>query len=185
MEEIIAELTHIARESASINQRSGVSVRVSIANYETLLSNAVRRAVILGEKSAVPRISDLPYIHSSTIGKIELESFDCVKESQVVDGLIRKAVLNVFNRYYQPGKLKEIVANFNDGLNVEVADEMTAALYVQNATRISGMADAIKKINRSEHPEAFASAVEFILEGLHLNKRLNKTEMESKMIYGR
>ena len=185
MEEIIAEVTHLARKSANINQSSGVSVRVSIANYETMLSNAVRRAAILGEKVAVPRISDLPFIHSSTIGKIELESFDGVKESKVIDGLIRQGVLNVFNRYYQPDRLKEIVADFNDGLNVEVSNEMTARLYVQNASKISGMADATKKINCLEHPEAFASAVEFILEGLHLNKRLNKTEIESKTVYRR
>ena len=185
MAEIIAEVTHLARKSVHINQSSGVSVRVSIANYETLLSNAVRRAVILGETSAVPRISDLPYIHASTIGKIELESFDCVKESSVIDGLIRQAVLNVFNRYYSPHTLKDIVADFNDGLNVEASDEMLSGLYVQNATRIGGMADAVQKINSPENPEAFASAVEFILEGLHLNKRLNKTEIESKMVYQR
>jgi len=183
MAEIIAEVTHLARKSININQSSGVSLRVSIANYETLLSNAVRRAVILGERLAVPRISDLPYIHASTIGKIELENFDSVKESRVIDGLIRQAVLNIFNRYYQPNKLKEIVADFNGGLTVEVSDEMTARLYLQNTARISGMADAVKEINSPENPEAFASAVEFILEGLHLNKRLNKTEIESKMVY--
>jgi magnesium chelatase subunit I len=185
MAEILAEVTHLARKSAHINQSSGVSARVSIANYETLLSNAVRRAVILGETSAVPRISDLPYIHASTIGKIELESFDCVKESSVIDGLIQQAVLNVFNRYYPSHKLKDIVADFNEGLIVEVSDAMTAGLYVQNATRIGGMADAVKQINSLENPEAFASAVEFILEGLHLNKRLIKTEIESKMVYRR
>jgi magnesium chelatase subunit I len=185
MAEIIAEVTHLARKSTHINQSSGVSARVSIANYETLLSNAVRRAVILGETSAVPRISDLPYIHASTIGKIEMESFDCVKESSVIDGLIQQAVLNVFNRYYPSHKLKDIVADFNEGLIVEVSDAMTAGLYVQNATRIGGMADAVKQINSLENPEAFASAVEFILEGLHLNKRLIKTEIESKMVYRR
>lgn len=185
MAEIIAEVTHLARKSVHINQSSGVSVRVSIANYETLLSNAVRRAVILGETYAVPRISDLPYIHASTIGKIELESFDCVKESSVIDGLIRQAVLNVFNRYFPPHKLKEIVAEFNDGLIIEVSDEMIAGLYVQNASRIGGMADAIQKINSPDNPEAFASAMEFVLEGLHLNKRLKKTQIESKMVYQR
>jgi magnesium chelatase subunit I len=183
MEQIIAQVTHLARKSVHINQSSGVSVRISIANYETLLSNAVRRAVILGEKLAVPRISDLPYIHSSTIGKIELESFDSIKENSVIDGLIRQAVLNVFNQYYQPHKLKEVVADFNGGLTVEVSDEMTARLYLKNTARIRGMADAVNEINSSENPETFASAVEFILEGLHLNKRLNKTKIESKMLY--
>lgn len=185
MEEIIAEVTHLARKSTGIDQSSGVSARVSIANYETLLSNAVRRAVILGEKTAVPRISDLSYIHSSTIGKIELESFDFVSERKVVDGLIRHAVLNVFNRYYQVDKLKAIVADFNCGFNIEVSDEKTAKLYVQNTTGISGLAEAADKMNNFEAPESYASAVEFILEGLHLNKQLNKTQINSKMVYQR
>lgn len=183
MKGIIAEVTHLARKDANINQNSGVSVRVSIANYETMLSNAIRRAVALGEKLAVPRISDLPYIRSSTSGKIELEGFEEVKEDRVIDDLIKKAVFSVFSRYYQLDKLEEIVANFTSGFSVEVSDAMSVKSYVDNVSRIKGMAEAVKILNDCERPEAMASAMEFILEGLHLNKRLSKTEVEGKTVY--
>ncbi|MFC1903109.1 magnesium chelatase [Chloroflexota bacterium] len=185
MKEIIAEITHLARQNTDINQSSGVSVRVSIANYETILSNAIRRAVTLGEKLAVPRITDLPYIHSSTSGKIELESFNDTEEDKVINELIREAVLNVFSRYYQLEKLEEIVAQFNSGLSVEVSDTMSAKPYVRNIKNLPGLVDVVKSANDSGRPEAMASALEFILEGLHVNKRLNKTEVKGKVVYRR
>lgn len=183
MEEIIAEFTHLARKSPDINQRSGVSVRVSIANYETIRSNAIRRAVKKGEKLAVPRISDLPYIRSSTTGKIELETIEETKEDKIIENLLRKAVLNVFNHYYRLQELEEIIVQFSGGFSVEVSDTMSAKPYVRNVKEIMGMADVVSKVTDSEQPEAIASAVEFILEGLHVNKRLNKTRSEGKTIY--
>ncbi len=185
MKEIIAEVTHLGRKSPDINQRSGVSVRVSIANYETILGNAIRRAVRLGEKCAVPRISDLPYIHSSTTGKIELESFEETKEEKVIDDLIKRAVLNVFNRYYKAHNLEDLVAQFSGGFSVEVSDTMGAKSYVRNVKEMVGLADVIKVVGDSERPESIASAVEFVLEGLHLNRRLNKTQSEGKTVYRR
>ncbi len=185
MKEIIAEVTHLARRSPDINQRSGVSVRVSIANYETILSNAIRRAVTLGEKLAVPRISDLRYIQSSTTGKVELESFEETKEEKVIDDLIKKAVLNVFNRYYQVAELDEIVTQFSGGFSVEVSDMMSARSYMRNAKEMIGLTDVVKAVVDSERPEAMAAAMEFVLEGLHLNKRLNKTRFEGKTVYRR
>jgi len=185
MKEIVAEVTHLGRKSPDINQRSGVSVRVSIANYETMLSNAIRRAVSLGEKLAVPRISDLPYISASTSGKIELEGLEETKEEKVIDELVRKAVLNVFNRYYQLDRLEEIVNQFGSGLSIEVSEAMSAKAYVRNIKEMDGLADAAKVINAGERPEVMASVVEFILEGLYLNKKLNKTRVEGKVVYRR
>lgn len=185
MKEIIAEVTHLARKSADINQRSGVSVRVSIANYETIISNAIRRAVTLNEKLAVPRITDLPFIVASTTGKIELESFEDTKEDKIVDELTRKAVLAVFNRYYQVPRLEDIVAQFNSGYTVEVSEMMGAKSYVKAVRDISGLAHAVKALDDTERPEVVASAVEFILEGLHLSKRLNRTRIEGKTVYRR
>ncbi len=183
IKEIIAEITHLARKSADINQRSGVSVRVSIANYETVVGNATRRAVTQNEKLAVPRISDLSFILSSTMGKIELESFEDTKEDKIIDDLTKKAVLNVFNRYYKMPQLESIVTQFSGGFSVEVSDTMTAKAYMRNVKEMVGMAESIKVLNESERPEAIASAMEFILEGLHLNKRLNKTKSEGKTVY--
>ncbi len=183
MKEIVAEVTHLARRSADINQRSGVSVRVSIANYETIISNAIRRAVTLGEKLAVPRITDLPYMVASTTGKIELESFEDTKEEKILDELTRKAVQAVFNRYYQVPRLEEIVAQFSSGFSVETSEMMPAKSYIRDIKDIAGLAGAVKTIDDSERPEAVASAVEFIFEGLHLNKRLNRSRLEGRTVY--
>ena len=183
MKEIVAEITHLARQSPDINQRSGVSVRVSIANSETILSNAIRRAVRLGEKLAVPRISDLSYIRSSTSGKIELESFEDTKEEKLIEDLAKKAVLNVFNRYYKVYKLEDIVNQFSGGFSVGVSDTMSAKSYVRNVKEIMGLADVVKEVDDSERPEVVASTVEFILEGLHANKRLNKSNIDGKTVY--
>ena len=183
MKEIIAEVTHLARESPDINQSSGVSVRVSIADYETVLSNAIRRAVTLHEKLAVPRISDLPHIYSSIVGKIELEGFEDTKQEKVIENLTRKAVLNVFNRYYHMDRMEAVVVPFDKGLVVEVSDTLDSQSYLAIVRQITGMKDMIKVASVPDRPEAIASAVEFILEGLYLNKRLSKTKSEGKTVY--
>ncbi len=183
MKEIIAEITHLARQSPDINQRSGVSVRTSIANYETILSNAIRRAVTLGEKLAVPRISDLPYIQSSTGGKIELETFEETKEDKLINDLIKKAVLNIFNRYYDVSEFEDIIAQFSGGFSVEVSESKSAKGYIRIAKEMIGLTDMTNRVVDSERPEDMAAAMEFVLEGLHLNKRLNKTRREGKTVY--
>ena len=183
MKEIIAEITHLGRKSPEINQRSGVSVRISIGNYETIVANAIRRAVSLGEKAAVPRISDLTYIHASMGSKIELEGFEEAKEGKIIDELTRKAVYNVFNRHFNNTALEGIVIQFTEGFSIEVADTMPAKNYVRIAKEIVGMLDAVRKIADSEKPEVIASATELVLEGLHVNKRLNKTKQEGKSVY--
>ena len=98
MAEVIAELSQLARQSPHVNQRSGVSVRLSISNYETMSANAVRRAVRLGEPDAVPRVSDLAAIITSTQGKIEIEALEEGREDKILNGLISAAVLAVFRR---------------------------------------------------------------------------------------
>ncbi len=183
MKEIIAEFTHQARKSPDINQRSGVSVRISIANYETIMSNAVRRAVTLGEPLAVPRITDLPHIYASTASKIELEGFEDAREGKIISDLLRKAVTLVFNRYYRVAELEPLVAQFTGNFSVEVSDMMPASSYVRNAKEIAGLLDATKVVADSERPEVLASAAEFVLEGLHVNKRLNKTRQDGQTIY--
>ena len=183
IKEVIAEITHLARKSADISQRSGVSVRVSIANMETVVANAIRRAIMLGEKLAVPRISDLPYIIASTTGKMEMEGFEDKNEPKVIDDFTKKAVLAVFNRYFQFDELEPIVKQFNGGFTVETSDNMNAKSYVRYVKEIPGLAKAVKKITDTEAPETLASVVEFILEGAHLNKRLNKSKVAGKTIY--
>jgi magnesium chelatase subunit I len=183
MKEIIAEITRLARLSPDINQRSGVSVRTTIANYETIISNAIRRAVMAGEQLAVPRISDLQYIQASTIGKIELESFEDTREENLINELARRAVLTIFNRYYNVDEMDDIIAQFSGGFGVEVSDMMSARSYVDNIREMIGFTNVLKTIAHSDEPEVIASAVEFVLEGLHIHKRLNKSRSGDKVIY--
>ncbi len=185
MKEVIAEITHLGRKSPEINQRSGVSVRISIGNYETIVANALRRAVSLGEKVAVPRISDLPYIHASMGSKIELEGFEEAKEGKIIEDLTRKAIFNVFNRHFNTANLEQIIAQFTEGFSIETSDTMPAKNYVRIAKEIVGLLDAVRKITDSEKPEVIAATTELILEGLHVNKRLNKTKQEGKTLYRR
>lgn len=185
MKEIVAEITQLGRKSPDINQRSGVSVRISIGNYETIVANAVRRTVTIGEKLAVPRITDLPFIFASMGSKIEMEGFEEAKEGKIIDDITRKAVFNVFNRHFSVLGLEPLVAQFKEGFNIEVSDMAPARNYLRIAREISGLLDAVKKISDTERPEMVAAGAEFILEGLHVNKRLNKTKVDGKTIYRR
>ena len=124
MKGIVAEITRLARRSPDISQRSGVSLRVSISNYETLLGSAFKRSLRLGEPAS-PRISDLPGILASTAGKIELETADEGREPQVVEDLIKKAVVNVFGRYFDGADTDGTVAAFDDGLVAEVGPDLS------------------------------------------------------------
>ena len=185
MKEIVAEITAQARSSSEINQRSGVSVRVSIANYETLLSNAVRRAIRAGDAVACPRVSDLPYIAASFGGKIELETFEEGREGRVMEDLTRRAVLRVFGRYFDVDALEDIVTAFDLGGSAETGSEKPAADYPALAAEVEGLAEAAAQLTDDPRPEVAASAVEFVLEGLHLNRRLNCERTAAGYRYGR
>ena len=182
MAEVVAEITSVARKSADINQRSGVSVRVSISNYETLLGNAFKRSLRQGEPAA-PRISDLPALMASTMGKIELESVEEGREAKVVDDLIKKGVLNVFGRYFNPREFDELVLDFEQGLVVEAGSTTPSSHYTDKLPTMTGMAEMIRRIEPAEEPAAVASAIEFVLEGLHLNRKLNRDSVDGKFRY--
>ncbi|HLB29137.1 MAG TPA: magnesium chelatase [Dehalococcoidia bacterium] len=183
LKEIVAEITRLARRAPEVNQRSGVSVRASITNYESLLANALRRTIRLGEEEVVPRISDLPYVMPSLTGKLEFETVEEGREEQVLERLIQGAVLAVFSRYLTLGELEPVVAHFRAGAAVEVSDALASAEYATLAGKIKGLADAVKKLEVDQSPGLVASGVEFILEGLHLNKRLNKDKIAGKVQY--
>jgi len=183
MKEVVAEITRLARRSPDINQRSGVSVRASIADYESLLANAFRRAIRLNEKDIVPRISDLPYVMPSISGKVEFETVEEGREEQIIEKLIQGAVSAVFNRHFALSELEPVVARFKEGFSVEVGDSLPSSEYARLDRKVDGLAAAVDKLGAAGHPGLTASAVEFILEGLHLNKRLNKDKLAGKAQY--
>jgi magnesium chelatase subunit I len=185
MKDVVAELTHQARHSHDVSQRSGVSVRMSVANYENLVSNSIRRAIRLGEKQAAPRVSDLDALYSSTHGKIELETLGEVSETAVFDRMTNSAVLAVFNRTFSIREFDRLVQAFENGLAVETSDLMPSMDYVLQLSHLDGMNDIVDTLGVSGNPAGVASAVEFVLEGLHLNRRLNKATGDGPARYSR
>jgi magnesium chelatase subunit I len=185
MKEIVAEITHLARRNPQVNQRSGVSVRVSIANYENLVSNALRRAIKTGEMEAVPRISDLPALIPSSAGKLELETWEENDDSSVLEKIIRTASSNVFRRHFTVQEFTELVQRFDrGGFTVEVSDHTPSDSYEAAIRELPGIDKAVSKLDEPSSAASRAAVLEFVLEGLHLSKRLNKTPIDGSTIYG-
>ncbi|CAN5151957.1 sigma 54-interacting transcriptional regulator [soil metagenome] len=182
MKEILAELSQLARRSPEISQRSGVSVRVTISNYENLVASALKRALRNKERAVVPRISDLPAVLASTAGKIELESVGDASEERVIDRLVQRAVLNVFNRTFSIAEFDSLLAAFQRGATMHVSPALASQEYVKQALQIPGMKGAVAKVGAAG-PAAVAAAVEFVLEGLHLNRKLNKERGETRSTF--
>jgi magnesium chelatase subunit I len=197
MEELVAEITQLARRAPEISQRSGVSVRVSVANEEVLEAAALKRAMRLGEEVGAPRISDLGAVVASTVGKVELETVgDDTPEERVVERLITKAVYATWNGHVSIDELDEVIAAFEDGLVVETGDRVASREYVRWMLEIPGLREAVGRVLRDEPvgsdvavsepvPALVASAVEFLLEGLHLQRRINKDRAVGGVVYRR
>ena len=184
MAEVVAELSQLARESPHLNQRSGVSVRLTIANYETLVANASRRALRNGEPEAAPRISDLQALVASTQGKVEVESLEEGREEVLLSQLISAAVLTVFRRRVVLDDPKAIVAAFEEQTVVHAGDDLPSAAYADILTRLPVLAGPVGRLSGgAEDAAVVASAVEFLLEGLHLTKRLNKEAVGGRATY--
>ncbi len=185
MAEIVAELSALARQSPDVNQRSGVSVRVSIANYETLRSAALRRALSLGEKPGAPRITDLPALLASMRGKIELESVEDGREAAVIDELTKRAVMAVFARRLAVRELGDLVAAFDQGLAVTTGASVPAADYLRLRDAVTGLRAAVERLGGGGSAAETAAAVELVLEGLHLHRRLNRERVGGAVTYRR
>jgi magnesium chelatase subunit I len=182
--EIVATLSHLARSSPHVNQRSGVSVRLTVANAEVLLANATRRALRLGETEVVPRVSDLDALVASTAGKIEIESLEEGRDEAIIANLLKAAVLTVFKDRFNLGALMEVVGSFDEGRIVHAGDDIPSSAYAELAASVPAMREHVSSLTGDdESPAAVASAVEFILEGLHLSKRLNKDQAAGRASY--
>ena len=182
MTEIIAEISQQARKSPHVNQRSGVSARMSITNYETLVANATRRALIAGEREVVPRVTDLDAIVASTAGKVEIETIEDGREEYVLDRIVKAAVLDVFRARVKAEHLGAVVGAFEGGVTVNTGEDVPVAEYVSVMTTLA-MAPILSDLEVGESPAAVAAAVEFVLEGMHLTKRLNKDELHGRATY--
>jgi len=175
MKEIVAALTSELRRSPHVNHRSGVSVRYSIGNVETLAAAAVRRAARAGEPEAVPRVCDLPAVLSSSEGRVEFDTIEEGREADILSRALRTAELEVFRRRLSGFDFQPLLRRFDDGLTAETSDLTPAAGLLRQFGDLPGLSKLLERLGvEEESPGVAASALEFALEGLYLSRRLNK-----------
>jgi magnesium chelatase subunit I len=185
MEEIVEEIARAARTSRLVDQASGVSARFAIANYRTMVANARRRAITLGERPAVPRISDLAHLKASALGKLELDLMGShqMTESQAIDTIVAAAVATVFEEYVDAHGLPTIVEVFKEGVRVEVGDMLPSTAY-EAALRVAPAAwEKTFEVNAASDPAVRASCCEFVLAGLWATDRLSRSEKHGRVSY--
>lgn len=185
MKQIVEEISRAARNSRYIDHQSGVSARFSIANYRTMIASARRRGAVLNEKPAVPRISDLGHLYSSSLGKIEIDlmSSHQMTERQVLDGVTAEAIKTIFEEYVEQHGLEEISQIFAKGVKIEVGDMLPSEHYESLLKRVPPIWDKAFELNASESAAVRASCVEFILAGLHATDQISRAQRHGVMSY--
>ena len=185
MKELIEQITVQARKSKYIDQQSGVSARFSIANYRTMIASARQRSVVLRETPAVPRISDLGHIYSSSLGKLELDLMGShqMSERQVLDAVIAEAIRVVFSEYVEEHGLKEISEIFGRGVKIEVGDMLPSSHYAQRLKRVPPAWDKAFEVNASGDAAVRASCVEFVLAGLYAMDSISRSQQHGRIEY--
>ena len=178
MKQVVEEISLHARKSKFVDQDSGVSARLSIANYKQMVASARQRAIRLGETPAVPRISDLAHFHASSLGKLELDMMGThqMSERQVLDAILAQAIACVFSEYVDEHGLGEIADIFAKGVRIEVGDTLPSAHYESIVKSVPPVWDRAFEVNASEDPAVRASCVEFVLAGLWATERVSRSE---------
>ncbi|MCS7167864.1 MAG: sigma 54-interacting transcriptional regulator [Gemmatales bacterium] len=191
---VVEETARLARQSPAINQLSGVSVRFSIAGLENVVSNAERRALLLSEPVAVPRVSDLTYMLASGRGKIELVlSEDETHEDRVLQKLIGEAVKNVFAEHFDLKSLRAVVEWFESGHTFLIGDMLPSRNYWEQLERIPVLRKEVvhqlstyaDKVSSQYRDALAASIVEWLLEGLYVHNKISKAVKEGHVTYRR
>ncbi|MHC4421287.1 MAG: magnesium chelatase, partial [Planctomycetota bacterium] len=185
MEEIIEQISICARKSKYVDHQSGVSARISIANYRTMVANARQRAIRLSEKPAVPRISDLGHLYASCVGKLELDTMGShqMSERQVIDAIMADAIKIIFAEYVDEHGLGEIADIFGRGVKIEVGDMLPSAAYARRLKRVPPAWEKAFEVNPAQDDAVRASCVEFVLAGLYGSERISRSQHHGRVTY--
>jgi magnesium chelatase subunit I len=185
MREIIEQMSICARKSKYVDHSSGVSARFSIANYRTMVASARQRGIRLGEKPAVPRISDLGHLYSSALGKLELDMMGSqqMSERQVLEAVQAEAIKIVFEEYVDKHGLEEISSIFGKGVKIEVGDQLPSSEYSKRLKRIPAAWEKAFEVNPSDSDAVRASCVEFVLAGLYATDRISRSQHHGRIQY--
>jgi magnesium chelatase subunit I len=177
-------MTLQARNSPDISQHSGVSCRATIRSYEAIIGRALRRCLELGEKTVVPRITDIESTFPVIAGKLELEyGGKDQKEGEIVAELAKRAIKVVFDEKFNVESLSSITDSFNNGIGAQVSQSISSDEYMDGLNNIPGLKEAVKKLVNPDIPAEASSAIEFVLEGLHLSNKLNREVINGRIVY--
>jgi magnesium chelatase subunit I len=155
-----------------------------VSNCETLVANATRRALRNGERDVVPRVSDLDALAASTAGKVEIESLDDRRDEHVVEQQVKSAVHTTNRERFGRDRLRDVLAAFEGGSIVHTGDDIASSDYVELVRDMPGLRAPVSELTGGdERPSSVAAAVEFVLEGAHLSKWLNKDSLGSRATY--
>jgi magnesium chelatase subunit I len=174
--EVVARFARAVRESPSVDSRSGVSARFAIAAAETVAASALRRAGLLNEDRPVARVGDTVSVTSTLRGKVEFESGEEGRETEVLGHLLRTAVADTFRARLAGLDLSGFTDLVADGEGIETGELVGADELLRQVGTVSGLAKVLERLGMGDAPtrgEA-AAGVEFALEGLHLTRRLSK-----------
>jgi magnesium chelatase subunit I len=181
MKQVLEQVTIAARKSKFIDQQSGVSARFSIANYETMVASARQRGV----RPAVPRISDLGHLATSSLGKLELDLMGShqMNERQVLEAVVAEAIATVFEEYVEEHGLEEITAAFRQGAKVEVGDMVPSAAYESVVADVPAVWEKAFEVNAARDAAVRASCIEFVLAGLYATERISRIQSHGRTVY--
>ena len=184
--EIVARWTRHVREAPQVDARSGVSARFAVAAAETVAASALRRAAVTGEPQAVARVCDLASTVPASRGKVEFEAAEEGRELEVLAHLLRKATADTFRARLAGLDLAGLQGRFDEGGILETGDLVPAAQLLADLGTVPGLATLLGRLGiEAESPGLAAAALEFAMEGLHLNRRLAKESVGGRTVYGR
>jgi magnesium chelatase subunit I len=177
--EVVEEVAFQARADRKIDKRSGVSQRLPITSLELVVSNAERRALANGEQLVVPRVTDLYAALPSITGKFELEYEGELRGAeQVARDLIRSAVGNVFVGMFEGVDTRKVIEWFDLGGTLPLADDTPAAALLAATRDVQGLIELAGRAGAApgDDPALIASAIDFVLEGLHAQKKISRSD---------
>jgi magnesium chelatase subunit I len=182
--EVIARFTRLVRESPAVDARSGVSARFAIAGAETVAAAALRRAALTGEDEPIARVCDLPAVVPTLMGKVEFEVSEEGREQEVLEHLLRRATAETYRHALGGADLAGLLEKFDAGDTVESGELIPAKELLRRIGPVPGLAKIVERLGMTgESPGQAAAALEFVLEGLYLTRRLSKDATPGSTTY--
>lgn len=190
LKDLVEQVAFEARKSEFIDQKSGVSARLTISAYENLISTAERRMLVNHESSTFVRLADLSGIIPAITGKIELVyEGELEGPAKVAHTLIGKAIKHLFARYFpDPEKAKKsksanpytkITEWFTEGNTLNIGDELTLETYKKALKEVDGLHELVKKFHPKLSESQTLILMEFVLHGLAEFSQLSKNYLNS------